>query len=78
MNKQFKSIFFHPDFTVGPGIQPDLLNMGILVLSSRALPPVGNYGDNVHIIRSPYPEDAFAIQFFYIILYSIAVVQAFS
>jgi len=39
-------ILFHPDYTVGPGITPDLLtsgNSGELLERSRAIPPVGSF-----------------------------------
>ena len=35
--KMMISFFFHPDYTVGPGITPDLPE------GSRTLPPVGNH-----------------------------------
>jgi len=47
-----KSIFFHPDFTVGPGVSPG----HAAISSSRTLPPVGNCAE-----RSPYPEDVFIV-----------------
>ena len=39
-------ISFYPDYTVGPGVTPDLLtssNSQELQERSRAIPPVGNY-----------------------------------
>jgi hypothetical protein len=40
-------ILFHPDYTVGPGVAPDLLDIAALRKDvgnrSRAVPPVGNY-----------------------------------
>jgi len=34
-------ILFHPDYTVGPGVAPDLLTL-CCQRRSRAIPPVGN------------------------------------
>ncbi len=42
---QVACILFHPDYTVGPGVTPDLLTQGETGVSprrSRAIPPVGN------------------------------------
>jgi hypothetical protein len=38
-------ILFHPDYTVGPGVTPDLLTLKSRNFQSRsrAIPPVGNY-----------------------------------
>lgn len=59
--------FFYPDFTVGSGIKPDLL-LETFLKSSRAVPPVGNYGsisDYKNSYHSPCPEDfLLAIQLF--------------
>ncbi len=35
-------VLFHPDYTVGPGITPDLLTLPE-GRRSRAIPPVGNF-----------------------------------
>ncbi len=35
-------ISFYPDYTVGPGVTPDLLTLHFWK-RSRAIPPVGNY-----------------------------------
>jgi hypothetical protein len=40
-------IFFHPDYTVGPGISPDLLTLqrvlqALAGSAMMAIPPVGN------------------------------------
>jgi hypothetical protein len=44
--------FFHPDYTVGPGVSPDLL-LSSYGRRSRALPPVGNQAPDA---PSPCPE----------------------
>jgi hypothetical protein len=41
--KPFAFILFHPDYTVGPGVTPDLLTLPAKAEKrSRAIPPVGN------------------------------------
>ena len=42
---QVACILFHPDYTVGPGVTPDLLTSNETMASSkrsRAIPPVGS------------------------------------
>ncbi len=44
--KRLKHNLFYPDYTVGPGVTPDLLtssNSLELRKRSRAIPPVGTY-----------------------------------